>query len=150
MMLNKSVTKTRGFLIEFRDFAMRGNILDLAIGVIVGNAFGKIVSSIVADIVMPTLGLFIGVVNFTSLKIIIRSAGDGKGELAINYGAFLQTTLDFIIIAFAIFLVVKTLNGIRRRAIKEQTESPHKTPDTPADIKLLGEIRDLLKEQASK
>lgn len=145
--LNKSVDKTRGFIKEFRDFAMRGNILDLAIGVIIGNAFGKIVSSIVADIVMPALGLFIGVVNLSSLKIVIRAAGEGKGELAINYGAFLQTTLDFVIIAFAIFLVVKTINSIRRRAVKEQTEAPNKTPDTPADIKLLAEIRDLLKEQ---
>lgn len=142
-----TVDKTKGFFKEFKSFAIKGNVIDLAVGVVIGNAFGKIVSSVVADIVMPAIGLFVGVVNLSSLKIVIRPASEGKGELALAYGNFLQTALDFVIIAFCIFIFVKLITSLKRQAIKEQTQSPHKEPDTPADIKLLAEIRDLLKNR---
>lgn len=134
------------FLHEFKQFAMRGNVIDMAVGIIIGGAFGKIVSSIVSDLIMPPLGLLIGGVNFTELKVTLKQAvteGDKiiSPAVTINYGNFLQTTLDFIIIAFAIFLLVKGVNALSR---KKQEEKP--TPAAPpADIQLLTEIRDLLK-----
>lgn len=134
------------FLHEFKQFAMRGNVIDMAVGIIIGGAFGKIVSSIVSDLIMPPLGLLIGGVNFTELKVTLKQAvmeGDKivSPAVSINYGNFLQTTLDFIIIAFAIFLLVKGVNALSR---KKQEEKP--APAAPsADIQLLTEIRDLLK-----
>lgn len=138
----------RKMLQEFKEFAMRGNVVDMAVGIILGGAFGKIVSSLVADLIMPAVGLFIGGVNFTDLKITLKQAVMQGGEViepavTINYGNFLQVTFDFIIIAFAIFMMVKGINALHR---KKKVEEPAKDPAPPADIQLLTEIRDLLKE----
>lgn len=133
---------------EFKQFAMRGNVVDMAVGIIIGGAFGKIVSSIVADVIMPPIGLLIGGVNFSELKITLKDAVlEGGKEVApavtLNYGNFLQTTFDFIIIAFAIFMLVKLMNTIN----KKKKEEPAAPAAPPADIQLLTEIRDLLKKE---
>jgi large conductance mechanosensitive channel len=127
--------KAGGFVKEFRDFAMKGNVVDLAFGVIIGGAFGKIVSSLVSDVLMPVLGLLLGGVNFTEKTFIFRDA-------TIKYGQFLQSVIDFVIVAFAIFLFIKLLNSMRR---KHEAAPASATP--PADVVLLTEIRDLLKRQ---
>lgn len=134
------------FIQEFKTFAVKGNAVDMAVGIIVGGAFGKIVSSLVSDIIMPPLGLLIGGVNFKNLAIHLKPAGvDAAGNATqavnINYGNFIQTTLDFLIIAFAIFLMVKAINSLRR---KPQTPPP--SIPTKEET-LLSEIRDLLKDK---
>lgn len=134
-----------GFLGEFKNFAMKGNVVDMAVGVIIGGAFGKIVSSLVADIVMPALGLLTGDVDFTKLSYTARAASEGVSEVVINYGQFLQVTFDFIIVALAIFIVLKKLF-----AAKQEPEAPAKPAPVPEDIKLLREIRDGLKKSAPK
>lgn len=130
---------------EFKQFAMKGNVVDMAVGVIIGAAFGKIVSSIVDDIIMPPIGLLIGGVDFTDLRITLKQATTLNGQeiaaVTINYGNFIQTLLDFIILALAVFLMVKALNTTKR---KQQQKTPE-PPKTPEHIKLLEEIRDLLK-----
>ena len=136
---------------EFKKFAMRGNVMDMAVGVIIGGAFGKIVSSIVNDLIMPTIGVIIGGVNFTDLKLTLKKAimeGDKvvSPAVTINYGNFLQTTLDFLIIAIAVFLLIKAINALNKK--KEETTKAPVAP--PADIQLLTEIRDLLKEKQDK
>jgi len=123
---------------EFKKFAMRGNVIDLAVGIIIGGAFGKIVSSIVADVIMPPIGLLIGGVNFTDLKITIKDP-----DVAINYGNFLQATFDFIIIAFAVFMLIKLINRVNSK--KEEEKPVEKV--LSEDVKLLTEIRDLLKNK---
>lgn len=137
----------KGFAKEFREFAMKGNVVDLAVGVIIGTAFGKIVSSIVADIFMPPIGLLIGGVNFTDLKLALRpestdAAGNVVTAITLNYGSFLQTVFDFIIIAVVVFLVIKGMNSMKKKEPVAE-EAPAKTPE---DIELLREIRDLLKK----
>ncbi len=127
-----------GFIQEFKTFISKGNVMDLAIGVIIGAAFGKIVTSLVEDLIMPMIGKIIGGVDFTGLKYVI--SGSGKDEVALRYGNFIQTTLNFLIIAFCIFLMVKALNAMKRK----QEEAPAPPPEVPADVKLLTEIRDLL------
>lgn len=139
------------FLHEFKQFAMRGNVVDMAVGIIIGGAFGKIVSSIVSDIIMPAVGLLVGGVNFTDLKIVLKHAvmeGDKviTPAVTINYGNFLQTTLDFIIIAFAIFMMIKGMNALNRKK-EEAPAAPAAPAAPPADIQLLSEIRDLLKDK---
>ncbi|NCT67707.1 MAG: large-conductance mechanosensitive channel protein MscL [Rhodanobacteraceae bacterium] len=125
---------------EFKAFIMRGNVLDLAVGVVIGAAFGKIVTSLVDQIIMPPIGYLIGGIDFSSYKWRLVEAGaDGKGEVAIQYGAFLNTLIQFLIIAAAIFLVVKVIN----RVIKKEAAAP---APPPADVVLLTEIRDLLKQ----
>lgn len=131
---------------EFKDFAMRGNMIDMAVGIILGGAFGKIVSSLVADIIMPAVGLLVGGVNFTELKVTLKQAVTEAGEvvtpaITINYGQFFQVIFDFIIIAFAIFLMIKGINALRRKKQEAEPAAP------PADVQLLTEIRDLLKEE---
>lgn len=133
---------------EFKQFAMRGNVVDMAVGIIIGGAFGKIVTSIVSDIVMPPIGMLVGGVNFTDLKVVLKEAVIENGaEIApavtLNYGNFLQVTFDFIIVAFAIFLLVKGMNAIN----KKKEEKPAAPAAPPADIQLLTEIRDLLKKE---
>lgn len=132
---------------EFKKFAMRGNVIDMAVGIIIGGAFGKIVSSIVGDIIMPVIGLFVGGVNFTDLKIVLKEAvtvGETTTqEISINYGTFIQTTFDFLIIAFAIFMIIKAVNALN----KKKEEAPAAPAPPAEDIKLLSEIRDLLKEK---
>ena len=139
------------FLQDFKAFAMKGNVIDMAVGVIIGGAFGKIVSSVVADIIMPPIGLLVGGVNFTDLKWVMKPAvvEDGKEVAAVtlNYGNFLQVTFDFLIIAFSIFLFIKLLTKLTE---KKKTQEPVAPPASPAPTKeevLLTEIRDLLKEK---
>jgi large conductance mechanosensitive channel len=127
-----------GMVKEFREFVMRGNVMDMAVGIVIGAAFGKIVSSLVTDIIMPPVGLLIGGVNFTNLKFPI---GSGAEPVTVNYGSFIQTMVDFIIVAFAIFMVVKVINRMKRK----QAEAPSVPPAPTKDQVLLTEIRDLLK-----
>ncbi|MDB5967838.1 MAG: mscL [Hydrocarboniphaga sp.] len=132
---------------EFKTFAMRGNVIDLAVGVVIGAAFGKIVSSLVGDVVMPPLGLAIGGINFSDLGWIMRPAIGDKPAVVLAYGKFIQTIFDFTIIALAIFALVKGINSLTRPE-PPAADAPA-PPETPPDIKLLAEIRDLLKNQAS-
>lgn len=133
------------FISEFKEFAMRGNVIDMAVGVVIGGAFGKIVSSLVGDIIMPVVGAITGGVNFTDLKLTLKEAVDSAPAVTINYGSFIQTMVDFLIIAFCIFCVIKTLNTLKNKLPKEEEAAPAE-PETPADIALLTEIRDLLKK----
>lgn len=130
---------------EFKAFAMKGNVLDMAIGIIIGGAFGKIVSSIVNDILTPILGSLIGGVNFTDLKFIIKDAINENPAITINYGNFLQVTIDFLIIALSIFLFIKAINIFKRKEAEKITSNP---PIPSKEEILLSEIRDLLKELA--
>ena len=127
---------------EFKEFAMRGNVVDMAVGIIIGAAFGKIVSSFVADVVMPPIGVLIGGVDFTNLAITIQEATAEAEAVTIKYGAFLQTVFDFLIIAFAIFMAIKVMNSLK----KKEEEAPAAPPEPSAEEKLLTEIRDLLKK----
>ncbi len=127
---------------EFKEFAIKGNVVDLAVGVIIGTAFGKIVSSLVADIIMPLIGMMVGGVNFTELKLKLNVPIEGMQGATINYGTFIQTVFDFAIVAFSIFIAVKGLNRLKREKPVEVVIA-----ETPAEIKLLTEIRDLLKKQ---
>jgi len=134
---------------EFKAFAMRGNVVDMAVGIIIGGAFGKIVSSVVSDIIMPPIGLLMGGVNFTDLKITLKPADlDQLGAIVkeavtLNYGKFLQTTVDFIIIAFAIFMMIKAMNTLK----KKEEEHPSAPPAPTQDQMLLTEIRDILRRK---
>lgn len=128
---------------EFKAFAMRGNVVDMAVGIIIGAAFGKIVSSFVSDVIMPPIGVLLGGVNFRDLAVIIQQATETQAEVVIKYGMFVQTIVDFIIIAFAVFVGVKAMNAMKK---KEEVQ-PEPAPEAPpADIALLTEIRDLLKK----
>ena len=127
---------------EFKTFAMRGNVVDMAVGIVIGGAFGKIVSSFVADVIMPPIGLIIGGVDFTNLAITIKEAVGESAAVTINYGVFIQTVIDFIIIAFAIFMVIKGMNSLK----KKEEEAPAAPPEPPKEEILLTEIRDLLKK----
>lgn len=126
---------------EFKKFAMRGNVFDLAIGVIIGGAFGKIISSIVNDIIMPILGVITGKIDLTSLKWVITPASDGVNELSIKYGQFLQTTIDFFLVAFCIFIVIRFINSFN----KKDKENPKAVKPSGEEL-LLTEIRDILKK----
>jgi large conductance mechanosensitive channel len=134
---------------EFKSFAMRGNVIDLAVGVIIGGAFGKIVASLVADVIMPPIGLLIGGVNFVDLKWEMKAAeivdGVEKAAVTLNYGNFLQVTFDFIIVAFAIFMFIKGMNKLNKK--KEEAPAPAAPPAPSKEELLLAEIRDLLKEK---
>ncbi|MGR3806956.1 large conductance mechanosensitive channel [Pasteurella testudinis DSM 23072] len=127
---------------EFREFAMRGNVVDMAVGVIIGGAFGKIVSSLVGDIVMPVLGIFTGGVDFKDLNIVLQEAVGETPAVTLNYGAFIQNIFDFVIVAFAIFMMIKALNKLKREQPAEE-EAP---AEPSSEEKLLTEIRDLLKK----
>jgi len=130
---------------EFKAFAMRGNVVDMAVGIIIGGAFGKIVSSLVNDVVMPPIGLLIGGVDFTELKVVLKEATvDAAGNVvtpavSVNYGVLINTVIDFVIIAAAIFLVIKGMNALKKK------EEAAPAPAPSAQEKLLGEIRDILK-----
>jgi len=127
---------------EFKEFAMRGNVVDLAVGIIIGGAFGKIVSSFVADVIMPPIGLALGGVDFSNLAFTLKQATETTPAVLLNYGKFVNTIIDFLIIAFAIFMVVKAMNSMK----KKEVEAPAAPQEPPADVKLLTEIRDLLKK----
>jgi len=130
---------------EFRDFAMRGNVMDMAIGIIIGAAFGKIVASFVNDVLMPPLGLALGGVDFSDLVIIMKEASGEVAAVTLNYGSFVQTVVDFAIIAFAIFMMIKTMNSLK----KKEEVKPAAPPQPSAEETLLMEIRDLLKNRNS-
>lgn len=132
---------------EFKKFAMRGNVLDLAIGVIIGGAFGKITTSLVNDLITPLLGLVLGRVDLTALKIVLRAANETTAELAVTYGVFLQNVLDFLIISFSIFMFVRLINRLKGKE-EEAPPAPAAPPEPSSEEKLLAEIRDLLKEQS--
>ena len=139
-----------GLIKEFKDFAVRGNVMDMAVGIIIGGAFGKIVSSMVADVIMPPLGALLGGVDFSSLALKVKDAipaaegQEAAQAVTINYGLFINTVIDFTIIAFAIFIVIKLMNAAKRK----EEEAPKPPPEPSAQEKLLGEIRDLLKQKA--
>jgi large conductance mechanosensitive channel len=128
---------------EFREFAMRGNVVDMAVGIIIGGAFGKIVTSFVNDVLMPPIGMAIGGVDFSELAITLKEASGDVAAVTVNYGAFIQTVIDFIIIAFAIFMVVKAMNNLK----KKEEAAPPAPPKPSAEETLLTEIRDLLKRE---
>ena len=150
-----SPEKAKGFMGEFKAFIARGNVLDMAVGVIIGGAFGKISTSLVNDVIMPLISVLTGGVDFSNWKIVLKAAVagadgaiDASTEIAIRYGAFLATILDFLIIAFAVFLMLKAINGFHDKLKKAEEEAPAKEPVPPGpsnEEKLLTEIRDLRK-----
>ncbi|MDE2317611.1 MAG: large-conductance mechanosensitive channel protein MscL [Xanthomonadaceae bacterium] len=130
---------------EFKAFAMRGNVMDMAVGIVIGGAFGKIVSSLVSDVIMPPIGMLTGGIDFSAMKWVLRPADDSNpkhkiAEVAINYGSFINTIITFVIVAFAIFMLIKAMNRLQ----KKKDEAP---AAPPADVVLLTEIRDLLKNK---
>ena len=135
-----------GMMAEFKEFAMRGNAIDLAVGVVIGAAFGKIVSSFVGDVIMPPIGLLIGGVDFSDLAVTLKAADGAAPAVVLAYGKFLQTVLDFVIVAFAIFMGVKAINRLKR----EEAVAPTLPPVPTKEEELLGEIRDLLKAQNTR
>ncbi|MDH4038502.1 MAG: large-conductance mechanosensitive channel protein MscL [Candidatus Krumholzibacteria bacterium] len=128
---------------EFKEFAVKGNMLDMAVGIIIGGAFGKIISSLVNDVIMPPLGLLIGGVNFTALKLTLKPAAGDTAAVTLNYGNFFQTAVDFAIVAFAIFMVIKAMNSMKRK----EEAAPAAPPAPSKEVVLLTEIRDLLKSR---
>ncbi|MDE6486236.1 MAG: large-conductance mechanosensitive channel protein MscL [Muribaculaceae bacterium] len=137
------------FFSDFKEFAMRGNVVDMAVGVVIGGAFGKIVSSLVGDVIMPAVGVLTGGANFANLKWVIQQASvDAAGteipEVAIGYGAFIQSVLDFLIIAFCIFVAIRALMKLKK---KEEVVAEEEAPAAPTTEQLLSEIRDILKER---
>ena len=146
------MAKTSGFMAEFKQFIARGNVMDMAVGVIIGGAFGKISTSLVNDVIMPGVSMLTGGVDFSAWKIVLKEAVvDASGaevaaEVAIRYGSFLATILDFLIIAFAVFCLNKFLNGLHKKE-EEAPAAPPAPPEPSAEEKLLTEIRDLLKDQ---
>ena len=131
-----------GMMQEFKDFAVKGNVVDMAVGIIIGAAFGKIVSSFVADVIMPPIGVMLGGVDFSNLAIILKEAAGEAPAVMLSYGKFIQTMIDFTIVAFAIFIAVKAINKMK----KEKEEAPEAPPEPTKEELLLTEIRDLLKK----
>ncbi|OGU52284.1 MAG: large-conductance mechanosensitive channel [Ignavibacteria bacterium RIFOXYD12_FULL_36_8] len=127
---------------EFKEFAVRGNVIDMAVGIIIGGAFGKIVSSLVSDVVMPPIGVLLGGVDFSKLSATVKEATETAEAVKVNYGAFLNTIIDFIIIAFVIFMAIKAMNKLK----KKEEEKPAAPPAPSKQEVLLAEIRDLLKK----
>ena len=143
--------KTTGFFAEFRKFVARGNVMDLAVGVIIGGAFSKITTSLVNDIIMPGFSVLLGGINFSDWKWVLKPATDTTEAITINYGAFLSAVLDFFILAFVIFCMMKAIHTLHDRMLKQAEATPPPPPPEPsAEEKLLAEIRDLLKEQQKK
>ena len=134
------------FFKEFKEFAVKGNVMDMAIGVVIGTAFGKIVSSLVADVIMPIIGLFVGNIDLKDLAVTLQDKTDTSPEIVLTYGVFLKNLLYFLIIAFAIFLTIKMIINLKNRLIKEE-KAAEEAPADPEDVKLLREIRDLLKDK---
>ncbi len=140
------------FLQDFKSFAMKGNVIDMAVGIIIGAAFGKIVSSLVSDIIMPLVGVIVGGVNFTDLKWVLREAhthdGHDVAAVVLQYGNFIQATIDFLIIAFSIFVFIKLIAKLNRK--KQETPAPTAPPAPSPEEELLTQIRDILKDQNGK
>lgn len=130
-----------GILKEFKEFAVKGNVVDMAVGIIIGAAFGKIVSSIVSDVIMPPIGLIVGGVDFGKLAFTLKQASGNATPVVISYGKFIQTVVDFTIVAFAIFMLIKAINTLKRK----QEEAPAAPPAPSKEEVLLSEIRDILK-----
>ncbi len=130
-----------GMVQEFKNFAMRGNVVDMAVGIVIGGAFGTIVKSFVDDILMPPIGMVLGGVDFSAFQLTLREAGDGVEAVTLNWGAFVNTVVNFLIVAFALFLVIKAMNAAKRQ--EEEAPAPPAAP--PEDIVLLREIRDALR-----
>ena len=128
---------------EFKEFAVKGNVIDMAVGIIIGAAFGKIVSSLVADVVTPPIGFLLGGVDFSNLAITLKAAADGAPAVVLSYGKFIQTVFDFTIVAAAIFMMIKGINTLKRK----EKEVPAAPPEPSKEEQLLTEIRDLLKEK---
>ena len=126
---------------EFKSFAMRGNVVDMAVGIVIGGAFGKIVSSFVNDVLMPPIGMMMGGVDFSDLSVVLKEAVGEAAAVTLNYGAFIQSVVDFVIIAFAIFMVIRAMNNLK----KKEEEAPAAPPKPSAEVELLTEIRDSLK-----
>ena len=148
------MAKTSGFMAEFKQFIARGNVMDMAVGVIIGGAFGKISTSLVNDVIMPAISMLTGGIDFSNWKIVLKAAVAGADgvidpatEVAIKYGSFLATILDFIIIAFAVFCLIKLINSLHRKKEEEAPAAPPAPPEPSAEEKLLTEIRDLLKNK---
>jgi len=131
-------------LSEFKEFAVKGNVVDMAVGVIIGAAFGKIVTSLVGDVVMPSLGLVVGGINFSSLQLVLREAAADKPAILLKYGVFLQSVFDFVIVAFVIFLAVKGMNKLKRAKEEAPAAAPSK------EVELLTDIRDALIQKSAK
>jgi len=142
--MDKTTKKAKGFLAEFKTFISRGNVMDMAVGIIVGSAFTSIVNSMVNDVIMPLIGKLIGGFNFTELKIVLSPAVGDAAETAVYYGKFIQNVLNFLIIALVVFLMVKAINSFRRK--KEEAPAPAAEPVVSEEVQLLTEIRDLLKK----
>lgn len=134
-----------GMMKEFKEFAVKGNVVDMAVGIIIGAAFGKIVSSMVGDVIMPPIGVLMGGVDFSSLAFVVKEAVGDTPAVTINYGKFIQTLIDFVILAFAIFMGVKAINSLK----KKEEEAPAEPPKPSNEEVLLTEIRDLLQKQNS-
>lgn len=133
-----------GIIKEFKEFAVKGNVIDMAVGIIIGAAFGKIVSSFVGDVIMPPIGVLVGGIDFSYLAFTIKEAVGDNPAVVISYGKFIQTVVDFTIVAFAIFLAIKGINTLKRK----EEEAPAAPPEPPAQEVLLTEIRDLLKNRS--
>jgi large conductance mechanosensitive channel len=133
-----------GMMSEFKKFAVKGNVMDMAVGIIIGAAFGKIVAAFVSGVMMPPLGLLIGGVDFSELALVLKPATETAEAVTIQWGAFVQTTIDFLIVAFAVFMVVKAMNNLK----KKEEEAPSAPPEPSKEEVLLTEIRDLLKAKS--
>ena len=133
---------------EFREFTSRGNVVDLAVGIIIGAAFGKIVSSLVADVIMPPIGLLVGGINFTDIKFILKNAVDAKPAVTLNIGSFIQVVFDFMIVAMAVFIIIKANNRMKRKELPTEITPANsvEVPQTKEEL-LLSEIRDILSEK---
>ena len=150
-MIKKIMAKKSAFWQDFKAFAMRGNVIDMAVGIIIGGAFGKIVSSLVSSILMPPIGMLIGGVDFSDIKLTLKKAGvDAAGNPAsavtMDFGDFMMNVIDFLIIAFCIFIIIRMLGKLQRK----KEEAPAAPAPVPDDVKLLTEIRDLLKSESKK
>ncbi|MDO4314481.1 MAG: large-conductance mechanosensitive channel protein MscL [Oscillospiraceae bacterium] len=139
-------SKTSGLIAEFKTFIARGNVMDMAVGVIIGGAFGKISASLVNDIIMPVISMLTGGISFDDWKIVLKEAAGDTAAVSVNYGTFLATILDFLIIAFAVFCMIKAVNIFHRKK-EEAPAAPPAPPEPSAEEKLLTEIRDLLKNK---
>ena len=135
-----------GFIKEFKTFAMRGNVMDMAVGIVIGVAFGKIVTSLVNDVIMPPIGLLMGGVDFSHLAVTLKAAAGSEPAVALRYGMLINTVIDFLIVVFAIFLVVKGMNALKRK----KEEAPATPPTPPVQEMLLRDIRDILRSKGEK
>ncbi len=131
-----------GMMKEFKDFAMKGNVIDMAVGIVIGGAFGKIIGSLVTDVIMPPIGILLGGVDFANLSFVLKEATEAAEAVTMNYGVFINTVVEFVIIAFAIFMVIKAMNSAK----KKEEEKPVAPPKPSEEVMLLKDIRDALKK----